>query len=1801
MTDVVIPIYEGISYLPIVLNGTTNPPADGVQIKGLSLGNTTVPVTGDLTIPSVFLESIGEDNSRQQLRIGNERYTQSLEFPARTLTAASLAISWTLLRLRIEIPADAGTITYRLEAIDLRLSSTVVPEVALAGDLRVVFDPSGIQVRDSYFKRYEPDARNLVPMDFQEFSATDEFFALKWRDPNVNYWLGQLTSNFGDESAGAAQDVSLRIVLGEPVPEIRMDWQAATQRSFVLPGLKATVPIGVQVSVLLRTDPRSQSPTIPDQLQLVATLEAGQTVTAASNFAWERGDDRELQNDSDRNATQPPLFAVDFTPSQRVSLVVLELNRSQVGLPRFFQQLDASLPSFDFQDTDALSVASVVNPDSLQEGAWAITSRFSPDFFTFPFLRNDSPESNQFLNVKLQENPTVDIASHSINFNAEATIGVKELGLSTLFKIGFNWETFALMVDHSGGIELFTQSPEVGIPAFLGLTWRFQGADVGNGRYHLMTLVTQDFNYQIQQAPGSVIELDYTAASRENEPITFSVRDFAISDLGLSLTAQVTDRPARLNGLDTRFRFHGSQLSIVNNRIQDFTLAGSGPLPPALVGDAIADISLQFSQRDNGLTLVAGSASLQGEKLLSCQATRFNFSIDGIGLKFVNDGRFHLYFTLTGTAQYSPLPTDDSNGPLALLSSVQIALVECPLTGDASVIADHVQFLIELPEPVSFSFLGCFTMEIRSLGFVPQFDRFDGDGAMEIGGQIMFSKGGTGDLKTVEVDFHSLFVGLPAPGSFIPRLYLRELEVSISLGESFSLNGVVEFRDEPNEQGFLGEGSLEIPGMPVFAASFAFLRVRQDESAPWVVAWFIFLEIRRISFYIPRIELYIREIGLGFGYRYTLTSIRTADQEGDLAKLIGELRRLSRTQGNLSKRDAWAVDLEERGEDPRWTIVARALISQTSATPGVTSLKWLEQAEEFLPCLFLFDAVLAFRSDLTFFMAVRAWINTNYYGFDNDINGLRTRPLFSGFILLSVRQRRFIAQLSSNPDGSLGNLPAFPDFIEEAIVGSGQFSATLLIEPGLVHAEMGWPNMLRWRQGIGPFFAEISGGFIFRVTKNYLLLGISYRARASLSFEASLSLRVVGVRVSAQANAAFGARMIGLVDFNDPKRSTLHAGIGLEIRIRVSIALWIKFLFIRKTFRFSLDIGFTAGLEVGFDGITNPGLRGSGTLFISAMGRRLQVGVRVSFNEGAVENALRRTEPFLNVGLEAADVDRSIPGVAATQNSATARVASASGAPARMVSTGTISAADVTPDRTFTTAGTAGAAGTIGTFDTGTAFRIQAQDGFNAPDYDIFVVYQPDSEGWRYFVLLPRGEAFRQGTKQDDIEQRGFLPVPPAKQGENSRDSVVSDFTLKLPPLGDDVQLEQFLPAVTEDATEDATSDTWTAWTEATRSWRVNWNAPIEQGDNFNPDNTPADPPQVSLTLADYLDYAFKIDGNEIPIGDPAPIADGENAIEDERVQNPTEDAYEAAVRGAVEQFRSSPFFKRDPNSAYEQVLDAAFRENTTIYSESGQTSDLREPGQLNEEQTNQQAHQLRGLIVQDMIGDLKQYATAPNNNLELTRESIAFQMGLVFRVRLTAPEATLQDLPAWLRTVLPTDSAPPELQAPEISQRLGIDVRTPDTTFQEVRTFNILETDFSQNPPQFERVQPLTDTNTIAIAWDLVWDRPPANASPCQQSPEHHLLHYQVRRRVLDGSEPEVVYTVKTGEAVHKELEGGRSVLRCLRSRFQVVDHRMHAQAEQLQRGLAAGLVLFLWGHALPLLGASVTERAAGCQANRP
>jgi hypothetical protein len=903
-----------------------------------------------------------------------------------------------------------------------------------------------------------------------------------------------------------------------------------------------------------------------------------------------------------------------------------------------------------------------------------------------------------------------------------------------MLDLEFHYEHFAFKVVDKDGIKLRCSDPIHG--SFKGLDWRFLGPGGALKDFDFLRLVIDGSNYQLRQEPGTTFEVDYSAATKEGSAITFSIQDFVIGPKGIDLSATVTNRPAKLAGIDTEFSFRQGSFQIRQNQITGFSLTGSGPLPLALVGSATAEISLQFEQdQGGGLSLISGGAKLEGKNLLKCQGTRFQFTVDAIGLKFVKDaGRYHLYFTITGIATYNPLASDDSSGPLSWLPKIEMKLMECPLTGDASVISQHVEFLIEMPKKAQFDFLGCFQFELRALGFVPQAPMFDEKtSAMRISGQIKFADGG-GDALDARIDLHDLYIALPSPGSLLPRLYCKRLGVKIQSGEAFVLDGYVDFLNDEvvdglKVNGFRGGGSVAISGIKM-AAAFSFVRVL-DDTGDWKRAWFIYLELREISIQIPVVELFIREIGLGFGYRYTLASIKATDDVSDPKQLIAKLKELSLTQGDLAKQGQWRIDAGG-SDDPRWTVVFKGMIAESSASETV--LDWYPKEEQELPCLFLMDVVVALRSDLTFLMTARAWLSTNYWEYDNDQPaGIRDAPLLAGFVLLSPRQKRFLAHVNSNPNAKFGKLPPL-GFLQD-VLAQCYFTATILMEPGLLQYELGWPNQLRWGAPLGPLNAEFRGGTLFRLSSTELVIGNSFEARGTLQLQAGIDLGFIGARLSALASVAYRARYIGVIAFDKPfEKSAFYGVAGIDIQVTVSVAFWIKidlgwFGSITINFGFSFAIAITAAIQVGitFKADFPMGVRGTATIALSIMGHGLQFNVCVGINDQAVSFAQGITQRFLNVGLEATDV-QPIPGETQAQQAVVAHAShNGNGNPALSL---------MAPPPSSPMLGLGGPPSQVNSTQVGAP----ALAVFQTPDYSIFLIPKnPSSNDSNYdlFVLVP--------------------------------------------------------------------------------------------------------------------------------------------------------------------------------------------------------------------------------------------------------------------------------------------------------------------------------------------------------------------------------------------------------------------------------------------------------------------------------
>ncbi|MCA9914509.1 MAG: hypothetical protein KC496_14245, partial [Anaerolineae bacterium] len=355
--------------------------------------------------------------------------------------------------------------------------------------------------------------------------------------------------------------------------------------------------------------------------------------------------ERELQNDNGRKSKkvddfEEALFRAILEVKQSVSLVLMRVNLANVSLPTFFKLLASPLAELSLNaDAAVLTAPSAFSSADLQSlngdalnGMFRVALDQALENFQLPFLKQEDPggKFSQAIEIKLPEKVGASVPdrfgqlleensekfySFALSFSpaVEATLTLQVLVTFGPFTLGseidviFNLEDFSLRVDHSGGLDFLSPEPTLpvgGAKEHMGLVWSFEGAPTGDGRYRYFTLATDKYAYELQQAEGATFTVAYTKASKE--PIKFIISNFSLTPKGVSLVAEVSDEPVRMNGIDTRFRFNGSKLVIVENKISDFTLAGSGPLPPDLVGDAMVDIALQFQQQDGDLTLVAG-------------------------------------------------------------------------------------------------------------------------------------------------------------------------------------------------------------------------------------------------------------------------------------------------------------------------------------------------------------------------------------------------------------------------------------------------------------------------------------------------------------------------------------------------------------------------------------------------------------------------------------------------------------------------------------------------------------------------------------------------------------------------------------------------------------------------------------------------------------------------------------------------------------------------------------------------------------------------------------------------------------------------------------------------------------------------------------------------------------------------------------------------------------------------------------------------------------------------------------------
>ncbi|WP_152536187.1 hypothetical protein [Mesorhizobium loti] len=835
--------------------------------------------------------------------------------------------------------------------------------------------------------------------------------------------------------------------------------------------------------------------------------------------------------------------------------------------------------------------------------------------------------------------------------SATLQLGVKVAGLETevALALTLDMKTLEAQLDaKSGDIGLKSRRIE---ERALGLVWVVEQLDekdrAADNEVEMFKLSFKDgeTNLALNEKLARM-EIRFSDLSSDGKGVALEVKQFGISRAGLDLRAEANGASTRLNGINTPFKVTTGAFEIRGGRLIQATIGGQGSLPRDLVGDVDCSILLNFNQEPNSNEIVLQKGKVEFGKRgepVKCHTTRFTLTINELDISFVRDGGYHFYFLVTGAIEFTPGAGEFENGLLKYLKDVRIDLQQAPLTGDARTLAKHISFQKAFNPKKSFKLFELFEFELRGFGFHPSSPKFDGDPAMNISGQIKFAE--IGDVMKPSIDFHGLWIAAPKGSNPLPRVKCDGLGVEIGLSGAARIRGTLlavdpktdwlEFGGLPpagyDTYGFLGEGEISIEGWGSMSASMGFLEVARKETPDErKKAFFLYLQANQLAIEIPVVvwSFWMREIGFGFGYRYTLQGIKAAENAPSTAKLINALDDVSKRQGDLARFAAWSPD----PEGDNITLAMRALFQ---CYP--TDEDWDEDYEKTAEEPFLFDIVAALRSDMTFLMSARAWVATNYYDFLSDSDGskLRNNPGLRGYLFISAPRQELLLRAIGSSAGYVGDRLGDIQELKQALK-SVDWSMTLFINPKLFHLELGWPNQLVARLKDKPdFTVTVRGGLIFRVAEDGLLWGFNIEADAFIVFKGGFDGGSIGVMVEASLTAKFIARLICFISWR--LAGTLIYGLisldaNLQFRIRAWMEVDIGIDTITLRISFSRSVQFSAAVEMALS-TEGVGARVQARIAVGAFGCTLSVGLGFTIGGDKLEEARARVQRFMALGI----------------------------------------------------------------------------------------------------------------------------------------------------------------------------------------------------------------------------------------------------------------------------------------------------------------------------------------------------------------------------------------------------------------------------------------------------------------------------------------------------------------------------------------------------------------------------------------
>lgn len=1122
--------------------------------------------------------------------------------------------------------------------------------------------------------------------------------------------IGKVISQLYDWLAKAGQSLAIELRISTDPWQLRQILLTPTGARTPTPpidalGLTFVIPDGWRPGLLidLANDPGAY---------WVVSNEANKALVATirTNLWLRDGDTSSAVRDADPKngeAAKKPLIALEITQNDPAKALMVVVAGIRQGQPVLFKRFAGESRAVQIPNGPAVRRL---------DGDYALADFNTDDFslkFSFekdrilsllgvsaPPQKDDAPNDSFLERLQQSIANVVWIKDHDFDANlaerrvdGHLLLGVKAGGVETEARLGGRLSLDTLEFSFTGA--------DAGVPIksrriqtrALGLDWVIEQANTDErkenaeiGMFHVgfagaqsgMTLnLAGPADKTEEQRKGKArMQLRLDGLSNDGKGLVFDVTGFSIGPGGLNLQASVGGEPVTLRGIDAPFRFSRGEITIRNGGLVSAFAEGKGALPPKLVGEAQCRISLCLGSDERG-NIELKSGQVQLEKLgepLTCTGLRFQLTVTDIGLGIVKDEGYHFYFQISGSLRFVPKGDEFSSGLLQYLDGVEMVLERTPLAADPRVLARHISFQKSLNPKKTFTLFNLFTFEIRGFGYHPAAAKFGGDPAINISGQVRFVE--AGDVMQPSIDFHGLWLALPAKDESLPRIRADGLGVDLNLKGSVRIKGAVLALDKDTRtvegaeyapdgydmSGFLGSGELTIPGFGSLGTNMGFVELQPIGGGVAKKAFYLYAEKRRMAVEIttPIWVFYLREFGFGFGFRYTLEAIKAADNAVSVPGLVKALDEISKRQGDLHRFTAWRPD-------PEGDKVTLALKGAMQTIPAEKTYD--AKVEESAQNPFFFDLVAAIRSDFTLFMGARGWLATNYHDYQANTDNLREKPGFRGYLYISAPQKRLLLRAIGDSAGYIGDripvLARDPKSKEEPPLRRAlraiDWSSTLFIKPGLLHYEFGWPNQLAVRLlDTSQMRLVIRGGMIFRATEDGLLWAYNLEAEAFFRFGGELQAGPLGVAAEATLEARLVARVLAYLSWR-LRGSLLYGLISLDAALTVRFRAWLRIdlrftsFTIRIGFSFSLQLSAAIEAVISDQGV---GARVHARVGVSVFGRTVSVAIGFEINPRQLADARARVQQFLSLGIGSEEPDTT-PQMAHAQAAGTAQAAAA--------------------------------------------------------------------------------------------------------------------------------------------------------------------------------------------------------------------------------------------------------------------------------------------------------------------------------------------------------------------------------------------------------------------------------------------------------------------------------------------------------------------------------------------------------------